>query len=202
VGFSEEEIKYYNEELVNRVIPNVHKLQTACRANRVEVLHTRIQSMTLDGRDRSLFHKQLGIHVLPGTLFWVNLGFFACWSSPIGSPLAQFPKLVAPKRDEIVLNKTSSGVFNSTNISYILNNLGIIKLYVCGGFTNECVLSAVRNAYESNIEVTLVHDACLSTSEEDHLAAIRTLRRYSRVADTETALKEFEQENLPNAGSR
>jgi nicotinamidase-related amidase len=114
----------------------------------------------------------------------------------LGSPLAQFPKLVAPKGDEIVLNKTSSGVFNSTNISYLLTNLGITKLYVCGGFTNECVLSAVRNAYESNIEVTLVHDACLSTSELDHMAAIRTLRRYSRIVDTDTAVREFEQLKL------
>ena len=32
---------------------------------------------------------------------------------------------VAPAPDDIVLPKTSSGVFNSTNLDYVLRNLGI-----------------------------------------------------------------------------
>jgi hypothetical protein len=37
-----------------------------------------------------------------------------------------------PVGDEILLPKTSSGVFNSTNIDYVLKNLGIRYLVVCG----------------------------------------------------------------------
>ena len=45
-----------------------------------------------------------------------------------------------------MLPKTSSGVFNSTNIDYVLRNLGIRYLIVAGVVTDQCVDMAVRDA--------------------------------------------------------
>jgi ureidoacrylate peracid hydrolase len=56
---------------------------------------------------------------------------------------------IAPPGDEIVLAKTSSSVFISTNIDYVLRNLGVKQLVISGLITNQCVESAV-------------HDACLT----------------------------------------
>ena len=50
---------------------------------------------------------------------------------------------VAPEEDDIVLPKTSSGVFNSTNIDYVLRNLGVRALIVSGCVTDQCVDMAV-----------------------------------------------------------
>ena len=46
------------DEHASRTLPNMRGLQAACRAAVVEVLHTVIESLTLDGRDRSLDYRR------------------------------------------------------------------------------------------------------------------------------------------------
>lgn len=45
---------------------------------------------------------------------------------------------IAPGPDEIVLPKTSSSVFQSTNIHYLLHSLGVRQLVLCGCVTGGC----------------------------------------------------------------
>ena len=54
-------------ELERRVIPNMQRLQKAARAAGVEVMYTTIESLTLDGRDRSLDYKITGFNVPKGS---------------------------------------------------------------------------------------------------------------------------------------
>ena len=68
-------------------------------------------------------------------------------ASPEGLPLA----VLAPVGDEIMLPKTSSGVFNSTNVDYLLKNLGIRYLVVAGMLTDQCVDMTVRDARRSRL---------------------------------------------------
>ena len=67
---SQEEIAgkygYYFERLHKTAIPNMQRLQAACRRAGVEVLYTTIESLTKDGRDRSLDYKITGFHVPKG----------------------------------------------------------------------------------------------------------------------------------------
>jgi nicotinamidase-related amidase len=99
---------------------------------------------------------------------------------------------VAPKGDEIIINKTASGVFNATNLEYILRNLGITGLFVCGVYTNECVSTTVRDACDRGFYTTLVSDACATVTPALHNATIATIKdRYARVMKTEEAQKEI-----------
>ena len=165
---------YYFGALRNRVIPNIVRLQKAFREGGLEVIHTRIQSLTLDGRDRSAAHKRLGLH------------------APPGSREAEFLPEVAPLPNEIVLNKTASGVFSSTNIEYVLRNLGVRGLFVTGVYTNECVSSAVRAASDLGFHVTLVQDACATVTAELDASSVRVLRdRYARILRTDSVLREL-----------
>jgi len=170
----EEAEEYYFETLDNMVLPNVARLQNTFRANNLEVIHTRIQSMTIDGRDRSPGHKRLGLHA---------------WA---GSKEAEFLPQVAPEGDEIIINKTASGVFNATNLDYILRNMNITGLFVCGVYTNECVSTTVRDASDRGFYTTLIADACTTVTPDLHNATIRTVKdRYSRVITTDEAIKEI-----------
>jgi nicotinamidase-related amidase len=162
---------YYIDRLERHVIPNVRRLQDACREAGIEVIHTKIESLTNDGRDRSLEHKRLGIHHPPGSLD------------------AQFLEEIAPQGDEIVLTKTCGGVFNGTNIEYVLRNLGVANLIIVGVITSGCVEVAVRDASDRGFAVTLIEDACSSWSEEMERAAIRAMSEiYAKVLSTEEAL--------------
>jgi nicotinamidase-related amidase len=174
-GLPPESQAYYFNRLADLVLPNVNRLQNAFRANRLEVIHTRIQSMTRDGRDRGPGHKRLNLH------------------APPGSKEAEFLEPVAPLGDEIVINKTASGVFASTNIEYVLRNLGITGLFVVGVYSNECVSTAVRDACDLGFYVTLISDCIATVTPELEQATITTMTdRYARVMTTEEAMAELE----------
>ena len=51
---------WYFSTLERTVIPNMQRLQASCRRAGVEVLYTTIESLTKDGRDRSLDYKITG----------------------------------------------------------------------------------------------------------------------------------------------
>ena len=173
-GVPREAQEYYFKRLHHIVLPNVRRLQDAFRDLKLEVIHTRIQSLTMDGRDRSVGHRRLGLHAAPG------------------SREAEFLPEVAPKGDELIINKTASGVFNSTNTEYILRNMEIDSLYVCGVYTNECVSTTVRDACDRGFHTTLINDACATVTPELHNATISTLKdRYSRVMTSEEVIKEI-----------
>jgi len=59
----EEKYGWFFDQLDTRVIPNMQALQTACRNANIEVMYTVIESLTLDGRDRSLDYKITGFNV-------------------------------------------------------------------------------------------------------------------------------------------
>lgn len=61
-----------------------------------------------------------------------------------GGPLPQVLSCIRPREDELVLPKSSSSVFSSTTLDYILRNLGVSRLLVAGCVTDQCVEHAIR----------------------------------------------------------
>lgn len=163
----------FHDRLARVVVPNQRRLVAAARAAGVEVLYTCIESLTADGRDRSLDHKLSGIHV------------------PRGDPGGRVIDEIAPAGDEIVLAKSSSGVFNSTSIDYVLRNLGVRFLVVVGAMTDQCVDMAVRDGADRGYAVTAVSDACAAETEERHEQALRAFSGYCRIATTGQVLAEL-----------
>ena len=161
-GQFERKYGWFFNQLETTVIANMQAIQAACRAAGVEVLYTTIESLTLDGRDRSLDYKITGFHVPKGS-----------WD---GKVLDQ----IAPQGDEIVLPKTSSSVFISTHIDYILRNLGVRQLVISGLITDQCVESAIRDACDLGYLVTQVTDACATYSQERHDHSLKTISGYCR----------------------
>ena len=159
---------YYHRRLRSTAIPNMLRLLTAARAAGVQVMHTIIEALTLDGRDISLDHRLSNIFVPKGL--------------PAGQPIDE----LTPIDNEIVLPKSSSGVFNSTSIDYVLRNLGIRYLVIAGVVTDQCVDMAVRDASDRGYLVTCVADACATYSQERHDAALQAFGGYCWIADAST----------------
>ena len=165
--------EYFRRSLRDTVLPNIRRLQTACRSGRIEVMYSVIENMTRDGRDRSLDYKISAIDV------------------PRGSWEAQVLDEIAPAEDEMIFRKTSSGVFISTNIDYVLRNLGVRSLIVAGMMTDQCVESAVRDACDLGYLVTLVSDACTTESAERHEQSLLGIRGYCRQRTADLLLAEI-----------
>ena len=164
---------YFFDRMKNVVIPNGQKLISACRRVGVEVIYTTVECYTLDGRDRSLDYKVSGIFAAKGS-----------WEAQVLDELAPLP-------NEIVIPKMSSSVFVSTNIAYVLRNLGIEYVLTVGLLTDQCVESAVRDGCDLGFLMTLIDDACVTYSQERHDATLRAIKGYCRQRKTDAVLAEL-----------
>lgn len=169
----EQKYGWFFEQLESRVIANMQRLQAACRKADIEVMYTTIESLTRDGRDRSLDYKITGFNVARGS-----------WDGKVIDALK-------PGDDEIVLPKSSSSVFVSTHIDYILRNLGVRQLVISGLVTDQCVESAIRDACDLGYLVTQVTDACLTYTQARHDNSLATIKGYCRQLTTDALIAEI-----------
>jgi ureidoacrylate peracid hydrolase len=169
----EERYGYFFAQLEGGVVANWASLLEAFRGAGEEVLYTVMESLTRDGRDRSLDYKISGFNI------------------PRGSDDAKVIDAIAPGEDEIVLPKTSCSVFMSTNIDYVLRNLQVRSLVIVGVLTDQCVDSAVRDACDLGYLVTVVTDACATHSADRHDWSLRNNAGYARQITTEQMIAEL-----------
>lgn len=142
---------------INAMLPTVRRLQDACRAAGVEVIHIRVAYRTHDCRDgqRSLAREPI--------------------ATAADARDREFLPEVAPVGDEIIIDKTSAGAFNSTAIDQLLRNMQIDRLWVTGIVTEGCVELTARDAADRGYYVTLVSDACTSSTRAAHLDALERM---------------------------
>jgi ureidoacrylate peracid hydrolase len=164
---------YFFRQLEGSVVPNMQRLQKGCRKVGIEVMYTLIRNLTKDGRDRSLDYKITGYSVPPDS-----------WDG-------QVIDAIKPGPDEIVIPKTSSNVFVSTNIDYVLRNLGTKYLVISGVVTDQCVEGAIRDGCDLGYLVTQITDACATATQERHDFSIRAIKGYCRQRTTAEFLAEI-----------
>ncbi|HEX3066689.1 MAG TPA: isochorismatase family cysteine hydrolase [Dongiaceae bacterium] len=169
----EEKHGYYFRQLEGGVIANMQRLQAGCRKVGIEVMYTLIRNLTRDGRDRSLDYKITGFSVAPD------------------SRDGQVIDAIKPGPDEIVIPKTSSNVFVSTNIDYVLRNLGTKYLVISGVVTDQCVEGAIRDGCDLGYLVTQITDACATATQERHDFSLRAIKGYCRQRTTSEFLREI-----------
>ena len=167
------ELGWFFDTFERETLPNMQKLQEGCRRAGIEVMYTVIRNLTDDGRDRSLDYKITGFNV------------------PKDSFDGQVLDAIKPVGDEIVLPKTSSNVFVSTNIDYVLRNLSTKYLVISGIVTDQCVASATMTACDLGYLVTLVTDACATYTQERHDATLKAIKGYCRQRTTAAFLAEI-----------
>ena len=164
---------WFFDQLDTCVFLNMQAIQSACRTAGVEVMYTTIESLTLDGRDRSLDYKITGFNVPKGS-----------WDGKVVDQ-------IAPLGDEIILPKSSSSVFVSTHIDYVLRNLGVKQIVISGLITDQCVESAIRDACDLGYLVTQVTDACLTYTQDRHDHSLKTIKGYCRQVTTAELVAEL-----------
>ena len=171
---AEPDRRYLWDRIAEVVIPNGQRLLRACRGAGAEVIYTVVECLTQDGRDRGLDYKVSGIFAAKGS-----------WQARVIADLA-------PNENEIVIPKTSSSLFNSTNFDYVLRNLGIEYILVMGIVTDQCVETAIRDGCDRGYLMTLIDDACATHSAQRHRESLIGIRGYCRVRDTTQVIAELE----------
>jgi nicotinamidase-related amidase len=169
-----DDMEYYFSMLERSTIPNIERILAECRRAGIRVVHVRVMNLAGDSMDTSRRYKAMNILVPPG-----------CKDS-------EFLEELAPIEGEVVLNKTTSSVFISTNADFVLRNMKIDTIIMTGVVTNNCVESSTRNAGDLGYAVILVGDACAAWTQDGHDYSLRHLHRnFAWVKDTETVLSEI-----------
>jgi nicotinamidase-related amidase len=142
---------------IDDIIPRIQRLLATFRHQEMEVIHLRVAELTKDSRD----------------VGWKQLvrGLIVPSDSREADPLDE----LAPIDDELVVSKSSSGVFPVTNLDRLLRNMGITTLVMTGTSTGGCVESAVRDAVDLGYDVVVVSDSCADATPESHQGALERM---------------------------
>jgi glutamine synthetase len=174
-----ERLRSIRDESLNSVTCN----DTPC-----EVIFTYLESLTTNNRDISLDYK------LPGPLLSNTLPNVQTRATFNNVEKSLRPNVTCGKGN-VLIPKTSCSVFTSTNINYVLKNLNIEQLVICGQLTDQCVFSAVRDAADLGYFVSVVEEACAALSEIDHRRGIAGMEGFARIVTTNDILNELYKSN-------
>ena len=99
---------------------------------------------------------------------------------------------MAPKENELVVQKHGYDAFFATNLDPALRSRGISTLVVTGVMTDICVLATVTAAVHREYRVIVVNDAVATLWPEVQKIALDLIERaYGWVATTEEVLKQM-----------
>jgi nicotinamidase-related amidase len=140
------------------------------RAQGAEIVYTVIESLTKDGRDRSLDHKLSNIHV------------------PRGSPLARVIDEVAPSRGRHCPAQNLVRRLQLDEYRLCAAQSWIENVIVGGFVTDQCVDMAIRDGADRGYYMVCAEDACAAYSTERHTGALRAFGGYCRVQSVDEIL--------------
>ena len=91
-----------------------------------------------------------------------------------GTRWTEFMTRVEPD-DIIVDSKKRLSIFYPTDLDFLLQNMGVRRVVLNGGFTDCCVLNAAFDASNRNYRVIVVKDLVRGTNEEMEEAALKMI---------------------------
>lgn len=177
-------LQYFIERVKKTVVPNIAQLLDFFRSHDLPVYFAKLASMRSDGKDYSKNYRDF--NKLAESL--IGEPIFPDMQSPSASIIPE----LAPKNNEVVFIKTTSGSFASTDLDHQLRNLGVQTVVVVGVVTNFCVETTARAASDLGFQVFVIDDACAAWTPSLHEASLKVLElRYAKVLKTDEILKQL-----------
>lgn len=165
----------FHDRLDDIVIPNTVKLLDFFRKNDMYVTFGRIACLHPKGDDRAPVQKTEG---------WNGIFLH------VDSVEAEMIDELKPLKGEIVVNKTTDSVLNSTSYERMLYNMGVETVIVTGIVTDQCVAGTVRSLADASFKVICVEDCCAAPDIKLHDDELRIMNIiYCNVLSTDETLE-------------
>jgi nicotinamidase-related amidase len=168
-------VDYFNRRNEAKTIPAIARLLEGARARGIRPIYLTIGAEHRDLREFPArtrhwlkdVEQRSGVH----DIFWKGAPWFAIRDE------------IAPLDGETVINKTTFGAFNGSNIDDVLRDLGIESLVITGISTNHCVETTARDAADRGYGCVIVDEATADYDDEAQEASLRAFFfNFGRVA--------------------
>lgn len=100
----------------------------------------------------------------------------------LSGPHADLVEPVRPKDDSLFVVKARHSIFYETPLSYLLSQLNVGHVILCGQVTEQCVLYSALDAHIRHLRVTVPVDAVAHIHPDLADAALRMMERNMGVA--------------------
>lgn len=171
-------VDYWNSRMAELVIPKTKRLIESFRRRGLKVVYTRNGMMTSTG-------DELTERLRPKAT--------AVSDRYAGTPAYEIAKEIAPREDELVIDKPISSAFTSSPMDHALRNMGITDIVITGVVTDMCVFGTARVGAELGYNSLICEDACASYTQRAHdEALLMHARVFGRVSTTEDVLTELD----------
>ncbi len=179
-------LQYFIGRVTELVIPNINRLLEFFRAHDLPVYFTKFASMRPDRRD---YAKNIqSVNRLAENL--INEPIFPDKQDPSASIIPE----LTPQGNDVIILKTTSGTFSSTDLDHQLRNLDVSMVIITGVVTNFCVENTARIAADLGYNVVLVEDSCAAWSPSLHESTLCNINlMYGSVLTTEKVLKKLKE---------
>ncbi len=170
--------RYRFDRIEQIVIPNVRRILDFFRRYQLRVIHITVGSQMHDYSD-----------IMPH-----KVAFRRLLNNRTGEREHEILDEIKPLAREMVINKTTTGAFNSSPIDSLLRTMRIEHCLFAGVSTDMCVEGTARDAADRGYKIVLIEDACAANKKEYHDAALNAIARsYGRVCTTDEVLKELKE---------
>lgn len=103
----------------------------------------------------------------------------------LGTWGTEFPDVIAPRADELIITKQCVNPFYNTGLLNWLFARGISKIAIGGVVTNLVVESTARAADDAGLAVTVLEDICAAPNPEWHKFSIENmLPMFAKISDS------------------
>jgi nicotinamidase-related amidase len=171
-------LEYWNRRLNEMVVPNIQSLIGLFRGRDLKIVYTRNGYMTCNADEMT--------HRLRSKV-------------PRNAPLArrnqpgyQIDERLAPREEDLVVDKLTSGSFTASFLDHALHSMGVRSLVITGILTDACVFGTARAAAELGYGTLVCEDACATFTQRAHDdALLMHARIFGRVDTTEAVASEL-----------
>ncbi|MGP3769236.1 cysteine hydrolase family protein [Streptomyces sp. SDT5-1] len=95
----------------------------------------------------------------------------------LAGPHADLVEPLRPDDDSLFVVKARHSIFYETPLAYLLWELGVGHIVLCGQVTEQCVLYSALDAHIRHLRTTVPHDAVAAIHPELAQAALEMMRR-------------------------
>ncbi|MDG4857989.1 cysteine hydrolase [Streptomyces sp. T-3] len=96
-------------------------------------------------------------------------------NTALAGPHADLVEPLRPDEQSLFVVKARHSIFFETPLSYLLNQLGVTHLVLCGQVTEQCVLYSALDAHIRHLKVMVARDAVAHIHAELAEAALRMM---------------------------